>query len=198
MGEFFVELPAIARRVDRLQRASGHFLWNVQTPHPTSSRPDRPLRLPFYGLRKNTQRTTFGTDEGCSGSGNAQSAVSNRTGNDLLRAYGLRHHAYGLFSKTQRFAIGDRPVCVSNANMNMKDFLRIGVPLGEATRRATDFVSKLILDGGNAIDFPHGRVPLSRFMEKSDVSRDDVTQTDPGFPPRSGCPPASPRRRGWL
>src|SRR5436853_3300328 len=33
--------------------------------------------------------------------------------------------------------------------MNTKDFLRLGVPLGEATRRGTDFVSKFILGGGD-------------------------------------------------
>ena len=33
--------------------------------------------------------------------------------------------------------------------MNNKDFLLLGVPLGEATRRATDFVSKFILGGGD-------------------------------------------------
>ncbi len=33
--------------------------------------------------------------------------------------------------------------------MNTKDFLRLGVPLGEATRRATDFVAKYILTGGD-------------------------------------------------
>jgi hypothetical protein len=33
--------------------------------------------------------------------------------------------------------------------MNAKDFLRLGVPLGEATRRATDFVAKFILSGGD-------------------------------------------------
>ena len=33
--------------------------------------------------------------------------------------------------------------------MNTKDFLRLGVPLGEATRRATDFVSKFVLGGGD-------------------------------------------------
>src|ERR1022692_1243091 len=33
--------------------------------------------------------------------------------------------------------------------MNTKDFLRLGVPLGEATRRATDFVAKFILSGGD-------------------------------------------------
>src|SRR6266566_9435313 len=33
--------------------------------------------------------------------------------------------------------------------MNTKDFLRLGVPLGEVTRRATDFVAKFILGGGD-------------------------------------------------
>src|SRR5437763_7029504 len=33
--------------------------------------------------------------------------------------------------------------------MNTKDFLRLGVPLGAATRRATDFISKFILGGGD-------------------------------------------------
>ena len=33
--------------------------------------------------------------------------------------------------------------------VNTKDFLRLGVPLGEATRRATDFISKFILGGGD-------------------------------------------------
>src|SRR3989441_2465191 len=33
--------------------------------------------------------------------------------------------------------------------MNTKDFIRLGVPLGEATRRATDFVSKFVLGGGD-------------------------------------------------
>ena len=33
--------------------------------------------------------------------------------------------------------------------MNSKDFIRLGVPLGEATRRATDFVSRFILCGGD-------------------------------------------------
>ena len=32
--------------------------------------------------------------------------------------------------------------------MNTKDFIRLGVPLGDATRRATDFVAQFILSGG--------------------------------------------------
>lgn len=31
--------------------------------------------------------------------------------------------------------------------MNAKDFLRLGVPLGQATRLATDFVARFILGG---------------------------------------------------
>src|ERR1041384_230503 len=33
--------------------------------------------------------------------------------------------------------------------MNAKDFIRLGIPLGEATRRATDFVAQFILSGGD-------------------------------------------------
>jgi tRNA-splicing ligase RtcB len=33
--------------------------------------------------------------------------------------------------------------------MNTKDFIRLGIPLGEATRRATDFVSRFVLRGGD-------------------------------------------------
>jgi tRNA-splicing ligase RtcB (3'-phosphate/5'-hydroxy nucleic acid ligase) len=34
-------------------------------------------------------------------------------------------------------------------DMNANDFIRLGVPLGETTRRATDFVAKFVLGGGN-------------------------------------------------
>jgi tRNA-splicing ligase RtcB len=33
--------------------------------------------------------------------------------------------------------------------MNTKDFIRLGIPLGQATRRATDFIIKFILAGGD-------------------------------------------------
>ena len=35
--------------------------------------------------------------------------------------------------------------------MNTKDFLRLGVPLGQATRLATDFVARFILGGGDKL-----------------------------------------------
>ncbi len=38
--------------------------------------------------------------------------------------------------------------------MNTKDFLRLGVPPGEATRRATDFVAQYILGGGEKAQLP--------------------------------------------
>src|SRR2546422_6788933 len=37
----------------------------------------------------------------------------------------------------------------SKLSMTAKDFLRLGVPLGEATRRATDFTARFILSGGD-------------------------------------------------
>src|SRR5260221_10729037 len=33
--------------------------------------------------------------------------------------------------------------------MNTKDFLRLGMPLGQAPRRVTDFISRFILGGGD-------------------------------------------------
>jgi hypothetical protein len=49
--------------------------------------------------------------------------------------------------------------------MNTKDFLRLGVPWGEATRRATDFVDKFILVGDDKFavgkgDCGHCREPI--------------------------------------
>jgi hypothetical protein len=46
--------------------------------------------------------------------------------------------------------------------MNTKDFLRLGVPLGQATRRATDFVSKFILGGGDKSRLHEKATPLSQ------------------------------------
>jgi len=33
--------------------------------------------------------------------------------------------------------------------MNTKDFIRLGIPLGQATRRATDLISRFSLSGGD-------------------------------------------------
>jgi hypothetical protein len=46
--------------------------------------------------------------------------------------------------------------------MNTKDFLRLGVPLGEATRRATDFVAQFIPGGETTLSLPKDdtRLPI--------------------------------------
>src|SRR5574342_414866 len=46
--------------------------------------------------------------------------------------------------------------------MNAKDFLRLGVPLGEATRRATDFVSRFVLGGGDKARLPEAVMQMER------------------------------------
>jgi hypothetical protein len=38
--------------------------------------------------------------------------------------------------------------------MNTKHFLRMGIPLGQATRRAMDFISEFILGGGEKLLSP--------------------------------------------
>jgi len=52
----------------------------------------------------------------------------------------------GRFTQALPWAIILRTVG-STELMNTKDLLRLGVPPGEATRRATDFVTKFILGG---------------------------------------------------
>jgi hypothetical protein len=45
--------------------------------------------------------------------------------------------------------------------VNTKDFLHLGVPLGQATRRATDFISKFIPGGGDKSRLHEEVTPLS-------------------------------------
>ncbi|MGA2853284.1 MAG: hypothetical protein ABSE90_04015 [Verrucomicrobiota bacterium] len=49
--------------------------------------------------------------------------------------------------------------------MNTEDFLRLGVPLGEATRRATDFVAKFIL-WADILKIPRGFQPSAQGCEE--------------------------------
>ena len=46
-------------------------------------------------------------------------------------------------------ALGFLCQAFAEESVNTKDFIRLGVPLGEATRRATDFVTSFILSGGD-------------------------------------------------
>src|SRR6266487_3049933 len=43
----------------------------------------------------------------------------------------------------------NRPDLICPKTMNAKELIRLGVPLGQAQRRAIDFISKFILGGGD-------------------------------------------------
>ena len=62
--------------------------------------------------------------------------------------------------------------------MNTKDFIRLGIPLGEATRRATDFVSKFILSGGDKSRLGKGesRIVVDRGGAAGAMRDDDKRQ----------------------
>src|SRR6266699_1016592 len=56
--------------------------------------------------------------------------------------------------------------------MNTKDFIRLGVPLGEATRRATGFVTSFILAGGDKTRLEEELKAI--IAEPSAFTRDDL------------------------
>ncbi len=82
--------------------------------------------------------------------------------------------------------------------MNTKDFLRLGVPLGEATRRATDFVAKYVLRGGDTTkleDELKGIVANpSAFFE--DAVRQDLARAIANSPPPPRAKPVKYRQWG--
>ena len=86
--------------------------------------------------------------------------------------------------------------------MNTKDFIRLGVPLGEATRRATDFVSKFILGGGDKTRL-HEEVSAivanpSAFIE--DPLRGEFAKALLKAPPPPRLEPVKYRQwaKGWI
>jgi tRNA-splicing ligase RtcB len=70
--------------------------------------------------------------------------------------------------------------------MNTKDFLRLGVPLGQATRRATDFVAKFILGGGDKSRL-HAEV-AAIVANPSAFLADELRQDFAKVLSRAGCP----------
>src|ERR1041385_5644680 len=82
--------------------------------------------------------------------------------------------------------------------MNTKDFLRLGVPLGQATRRATDFISKFILGGGDKSRL-HEEVAAivanpSTFVD--DALRGEFAKALPKAPPPPRAEPVKYRQWG--
>ena len=81
--------------------------------------------------------------------------------------------------------------------MNSKDFLRLGVPLGEATRRATDFVAQYVLRGGDTSKLEHEIRAIvanpNAFFE--DPLRKDFAKAIANSPPTPRAVPV--RYRQW-
>jgi hypothetical protein len=79
--------------------------------------------------------------------------------------------------------------------MNTKDFIRLGIPLGEATRRATDFISRFILAGGDKTRLEQELKAIianpSAFTEDSLRGAAKWNAIEHGDRP----PPAAPRHR---
>lgn len=82
--------------------------------------------------------------------------------------------------------------------LNAKDFLRLGVPLGEATRRATDFVSRWILGGGDKFRLPEEvmAVIANPAAFADDALRGEFAQALLRAPPPSRAAPVKCRQWG--
>lgn len=82
--------------------------------------------------------------------------------------------------------------------MNTKDFIRLGVPLGEATRRATDFVAQYVLQGGNTSKLEDEIKAIvgnpSRFLD--DPLRGELAKAIAGSPPPPRAEPVKYRQWG--
>jgi tRNA-splicing ligase RtcB len=82
--------------------------------------------------------------------------------------------------------------------VNAKDFIRLGVPLGEATRRATDFVSKFVLGGGDKTKLQEEVMAIvanpGTFVD--DVLRGDFAKALLTAPPQPRAKPVHYRQWG--
>jgi hypothetical protein len=82
--------------------------------------------------------------------------------------------------------------------MNAKDFLRLGIPLGEATRRATDFVSQFVLSGGDKTKLEEELKAImanpARFAE--DPMRKELAKAIVNAPPPPRAEPVKYRQWG--
>ena len=82
--------------------------------------------------------------------------------------------------------------------MNAKDFLRLGVPLGEATRQATDFVSQFILNGGAKTKLEEGlkAIVANPALFAEDPLREELAKAIVNAPPPPRAEPVKYRQRG--
>src|SRR5437899_897436 len=82
--------------------------------------------------------------------------------------------------------------------MNTKDFIRLGIPLGEATRRATDFVSRFILSGGDKtrLEKEIKAIVASPALFAEDPLRKEFAKALVNAPPAPRAEPAKYRQWG--
>ncbi|MBI4325452.1 MAG: RtcB family protein [Chloroflexi bacterium] len=82
--------------------------------------------------------------------------------------------------------------------MNTQDLLRLGVPLGEATRRATDFISQFCLSGGDRTRLPEevGAIVRNPAAFADDPLRGEFAKALLVAPPPTRAEPAKYRQWG--
>jgi tRNA-splicing ligase RtcB len=82
--------------------------------------------------------------------------------------------------------------------MNAKDFLRMGVPLGEATRRATDFVAQYVLRGGDTakLEDEIKAIVGNPALFAEDPLRKEFARAVANSPPPPRCEPVKYRQWG--
>src|ERR1043165_9139933 len=82
--------------------------------------------------------------------------------------------------------------------MNTKDFIRLGIPLGEATRRATDFVSQYILSGGDKsrLEEELKAIVASPALFAEDPLRKELAKAIANSPPPPRAEPVKYRQWG--
>src|SRR6058998_3805738 len=82
--------------------------------------------------------------------------------------------------------------------MNAKDFLRLGVPLGEATRRATDFVAQYVLRGGDTakLEDEIKAIVANPALFAEDPLRKDFAKAIANSPPSPRAEPVEYRQWG--
>src|SRR6476469_2661899 len=82
--------------------------------------------------------------------------------------------------------------------MHTKDFIRLGIPLGEATRRATDFVSQFILSGGDKTRLEHElkAIVANPALFAEDPTRKELAKAVVNAPPPPRAEPVKYREWG--
>src|SRR5215467_8826096 len=82
--------------------------------------------------------------------------------------------------------------------MNTKDFIRLGIPLGEATRRATDFVAQFILSGGDKTKLEEElkAVVANPALFAEDPTRKELAKAIVNAPPPPRAEPVKYRQWG--